>query len=121
MVFGFSSTRSHQYSTCRLLSSLNRPGQVCGIFSTTPPPHSGQVHRAGDESRPAVEAFIADVYRARYGAAVRAFAPTLVSLRDVDGEIVAAAGYRSAAEGVLFLERYLGIDPSEMTGGPADD
>lgn len=67
-----------------------------------------QVHRVGDPSRPAVEAFIAAVYRARYGAEVQAFAPALVSLRDIDGEIVAAAGYRSAADGALFLERYLG-------------
>jgi hypothetical protein len=71
-------------------------------------PPALQVHALGDASRPAVEAFIAAVYRARYGAEVRAFAPTLVSLRDADGETVAAAGYRSAADGALFLERYLG-------------
>lgn len=62
---------------------------------------------AGDAGRLAVEAFIRDVYRARYGATVPAFAPTLVALRDASGAIVAAAGYRGAADGPLFLERYL--------------
>ena len=75
---------------------------------TSQRPGALQVHHSGDASRPAVEAFIAAVYRQRYGAEVRAFAPTLVSLRDADGETVAAAGYRSAADGPLFLERYLG-------------
>jgi hypothetical protein len=54
-----------------------------------------------------VEAFIQSVYAARYRAQVRAFMPALVALRDADGELVAAAGYRCAAEQPLFLERYL--------------
>ena len=61
----------------------------------------------GDAGRDGVEAFIRDVYRTRYGATVPAFAPTLVALRDGAGEIVAAAGYRGAGDGPLFLERYL--------------
>jgi hypothetical protein len=63
------------------------------------------VHPVGDPHRADVEAFIRRVYAQRYGADVQQFAPTLVSLRDATG-IVAAAGYRSAAEGPLFLERY---------------
>jgi hypothetical protein len=63
-------------------------------------------HGPQSRGRGSVEEFIRRVYAARYGADVRAFAPTLVSL--VDGErIVAAAGYRPAALGPLFLERYL--------------
>ena len=57
--------------------------------------------------RTAVERFIRRVYRDRYGANPRQFAPTLVALRDATGELVAAAGYRCAAEQPLFLERYL--------------
>jgi hypothetical protein len=57
--------------------------------------------------RAEVEAFIAAVYRERYGAAVRHFAPVLVSLQDGTGAIVAAAGYRAADGGPLFLEAYL--------------
>lgn len=58
-------------------------------------------------ARPAVEAFIQSVYAASYGARVRDFMPTLVALRDGAGELLAVAGYRSAGEHALFLERYL--------------
>lgn len=64
-------------------------------------------HPPGDPWRGEVEAFIASVFRARFGAAVRGFAPLLVGLRDETGALVAAAGYRAADEGPLFLERYL--------------
>ncbi|MET0282564.1 MAG: thermostable hemolysin [Steroidobacteraceae bacterium] len=64
------------------------------------------VHAVGDARRTEVEGFIRDVFARRYGADVRSFTPKLVTLQD-RGEIVAAAGYRSAAEAPLFLERYL--------------
>lgn len=64
------------------------------------------VHRNGDPRRAEVEAFIRGVFARRYGADVQHFAPVVVSLED-RGEIVAAAGYRSAGEAPLFLERYL--------------
>lgn len=63
-------------------------------------------HAAGDAARAAVEAFIRGVYARRFGAELQQFAPTLVSLRDEQG-VLAAAGYRSAATGRLFLETYL--------------
>lgn len=56
--------------------------------------------------RAAIEAFITEVYRARFAARVGSFAPTLVAL-SIDGELAAAAGYRRASE-ALYLERYLG-------------
>ncbi|AMM26836.1 thermostable hemolysin [Variovorax sp. PAMC 28711] len=65
-----------------------------------------QVHGLGDARRAEVEQFIGDVFARRYGADVQHFAPMLVSLQD-RGEIVAAAGYRSAGGATLFLERYL--------------
>lgn len=66
------------------------------------------VHDEDDAQRAEVEAFIGRVYARRFGAQVRSFAPTLVSLRDpLDGSILAAAGYRSARQSPLFLERYL--------------
>lgn len=64
------------------------------------------VHGRDDPQRATVEAFIAEVFARRYGARVASFAPVLVSLQDGTG-IVAAAGYRDAASGSLFLERYL--------------
>lgn len=67
-----------------------------------------QLHRAGDPARAQVEDFIAGVFVRRFGASVTSFAPVLVTLRDPDdGQIAAAAGYRAAAEGPLFLESYL--------------
>ena len=63
------------------------------------------LHPAGDPQRAEIERFIRAVYAERYGADVRHFAPVLAGLRDGD-TLVAAAGYRSAADGPLFLERY---------------
>jgi hypothetical protein len=65
------------------------------------------IHAADDEGREEVEAFIRSIFKARFGAEIRSFAPCLVSLRDGSGAITAAAGYRIAAESPLFLERYL--------------
>jgi hypothetical protein len=66
-----------------------------------------RVHAPGLPGRQHVEAFISAVYFRRFGADVRQFAPVLVSLHDEQGELVAAAGYRAADLGPLFLERYL--------------
>jgi Thermostable hemolysin len=71
------------------------------------------VHRAADRrhgaARAAVEDFIRDVYARHYGATLRQFKPTLVSLED-DGVIAAAAGFQAAGDGVpLFLEHYLDV------------
>lgn len=76
-----------------------------------------RVHGVDSPGRGAVEAFIRGVYRERYGADVRQFAPVLVSLVDDDGELVAAAGYRAADLGPLFLERYLGAPVEGLLGG----
>ena len=66
-----------------------------------------RTHGPDAPDRADVEAFIHAVYRERYGADVNRFAPVLVSIADDDGEIIAAAGYRSGDDGPLFLERYL--------------
>lgn len=67
-----------------------------------------QLHGVDDAERSEVQAFIARIYAQRFGAHVQRFAPCLVSLRDpLSGDILAAAGYRFADTGPLFLERYL--------------
>lgn len=86
-----------------------------------PPPTRSdplRLHAPDDAERPAVEAFVAAVYRERYDAHVRHFAPLMTSLRAADGTIVAAAGYRSAADGPLFLERYLDAPVERQLGVP---
>lgn len=66
-------------------------------FATLPP---------GAPARAAVEHFIGTVYARHYGARLRGFMPTLVSLGD-DDRPAAAAGYRAACGEPLFLEHYL--------------
>ena len=65
-----------------------------------------EFHPPASSGREAVEAMISAVYRRRYDALPPDFAPMLVSLSDTHGP-VAAAGYRPARQGPLFLERYL--------------
>ncbi|HEY6134197.1 MAG TPA: thermostable hemolysin [Rubrivivax sp.] len=86
------------------LSAALRPSQVAARPGPAP---RLRFHGTGSPGRDEVEAFIAGVYRERFGAAVQQFAPVLVSLHDEDGERVAAAGYRAANLGPLFLEHYL--------------
>jgi hypothetical protein len=61
----------------------------------------------GTPGRQAVEHFIASIYRQHYGAEVQSFAPQLVARLDDRGHVLAAAGWRAADAGALFLERYL--------------
>jgi hypothetical protein len=57
--------------------------------------------------RSEIEQFVHDVFAKTYGADVQHFMPNLVSLRDEEGELVAAFGLRKADESALFLEQYL--------------
>lgn len=87
--------------------------------SASASPPAVVVHREGDASRAQVEAFIARIYAERYGADLRSFAPVLVSLNDGD-EVVAAAGYRGAMHGALFLERYLDAPVEALLAAQGD-
>jgi AcrR family transcriptional regulator len=78
-----------------------------------------RLHRAGTPGRQEVEAFIRAVYRDRYGAELSQFAPLLLSLHDAGGNCVAAAGYRAAGDGPLFLERYLPGPVDALLPAPA--
>ena len=85
------------------------PSGCSTLAARSPSALSGlRVHRPAAPGRLEAEAFIHAVYRERYGADVRQFAPVLVSQHGDDGELLAAAGYRDAVLGALFLERYLG-------------
>lgn len=70
--------------------------------------HDLRTYDRGAAGRAAVETFIAAVFAERYGARVEHFAPVLLALHDdSDGRVAAAAGYRPASDGPLYLERYL--------------
>lgn len=64
------------------------------------------LHLPGDPHRAPVERYIREIYARRYGARVPAFAPMLLALQHGD-DLLAAAGYRLAKAGPLFLEAYL--------------
>lgn len=64
-----------------------------------------RLHSRRAKTRVIAESFIQSIYRARYGADIRHWAPSLVSLGD-GRSVSAAAGYRRASR-PLFLERYL--------------
>lgn len=90
-------------------------GRDCSVAPTRSAPVFS-VHLPQDPARGEVESFIRDVYAAHYGARVRHFAPTLVSLRE-DGVVKAAAGYRCGTQ-PLFLERYLDDPIDRLLAGP---
>lgn len=58
--------------------------------------------------RTQIEAFIQHRFAQQYAANVHHFMPCLFGLENEEGELLGAVGLRSAAQGPLFLERYLG-------------
>lgn len=76
-------------------------------------PHPGAIpqdgltlHSQSDLRREAVEHSVRAIYTERYGASIPGFAPWLVSVQD-GMNVLAAAGYRPASTGPLYLESYL--------------
>jgi hypothetical protein len=82
------------------------------------------VHFSGPDAldRAEIEQFIRDIFFQVCGAKVKFFLPTLMSLRDSDGTLVAACGLRNAGSERLFLEKYTDLPVeqllSEHTGTP---
>lgn len=75
-------------------------------------------HTPCDPQRTEVERCIRQTYAQRYGALVPAFAPVLLALRE-GGQVLAAAGYRRAADGPLFLESYLAAPVEQLIAAQA--
>ena len=89
-----------------LAPCVQHPALAVPTDAATPATSGLAVFEACSPGRADVERFIRQVYAQRFGADVQHFAPVLVALSDASG-IVAAAGYRHAAQAPLFLERYL--------------
>lgn len=70
-------------------------------------PSSVSIIPAFSKDRQSVENFITDIYRKAYGASIHVHYPVLMSVRDEAGRILAATGFRSALNEILFLEQYL--------------
>ena len=69
--------------------------------------HELSMYQADDPSREELESFVRDVFASRHGARVSSFMPTLLAMRNDTGAVCSVAGFRSAADQELFLERYL--------------
>lgn len=69
-------------------------------------------------ARQEAEAFVAAVYRERYGATLHAFLPWLLAFRDREGTLLAVVGLRPAGLGDLFVEQYLDV-PAERAASAA--
>lgn len=99
---------SFDSAAVRRLSSV-RPGKI-----------SITAHHAHE--RYEVEAFIERIYARTYGALIAEHYPTLVSVRDAEGRILAALGFRAAGQHRLFLEHYLAMPVEQAVsaafGGP---
>jgi hypothetical protein len=63
----------------------------------------------GDPRRAAAETFVAQVYRARYGARLTVFMPQLLAWRDDAGALRAVVGLRHGGDAPLFVEQYLDV------------
>lgn len=86
-----------------MLACLNqREDRPSEAFSS-----SVEVYTRETPGRASVQDFVRGIYAERYGAHITEFAPVLLALRDAQGTLVAAVGYRCAALEPLFLERYL--------------
>jgi hypothetical protein len=73
----------------------------------------GATIEPGDVRRAEIEAFVAQVYRARYGAELTTFLQHLLAWRNAAGSVQAAVGLRGGSEGRLFVEQYLDA-PAEI-------
>lgn len=72
-----------------------------------------RVYPVGEAGRKTIEQFIAMRYAADFKARLTSFYPNLLAVKQADGRVVAALGYRSANQHALFLEQYLDC-PVEM-------
>jgi hypothetical protein len=61
----------------------------------------------GDPARAEIEGFISAVFKRAHDAEITNFMPNLVALRDQNGVLMAAFGWKKASDGPLFLEQYL--------------
>ena len=82
-------------------------------------PAAIRVHAARDPDRRRVETFLEAIYADAFDGRIRKHYPRLMSLQDGLGGILAAVGFRFAAEEPLFLEQYLGRSAEQEIGAAA--
>jgi hypothetical protein len=70
---------------------------------------NGALIETSDARRAEVEAFVARIYRAHYGAELKTFLPHMLAFHNDAGALQAAVGLRCGNEGPLFVEQYLEV------------
>lgn len=70
--------------------------------------------------RNAVEEFIKNIYAQAYDARIDVHYPVLMSVRDENGRILAATGFRPAMTDALFLEQYLNAPVEDVLKTPRE-
>ena len=73
-------------------------------------------HRFAPE-RARVESFIQKIYAESYNARISVTYPTLMSIKNGEGNILAAVGFRPAGDERLFLEQYIGAPIEDSLSG----
>jgi hypothetical protein len=86
--------------------ATDMPAAKRNLFDLHPAPATVKHVAADSPDRVEAENFIRRVFSKHFGAEVSTFAPNLLLLEQ-NSQIVAAAGWRSAASSRLFLESYL--------------
>lgn len=107
----------------RTTAEISFPGGMLGRFALLNPSVVDITHRFAPE-RSRVENFIRAKYADAYDARIAIAYPTLMSVRHADGTLLAAAGFRHAADEPLFLEQYTGAPVeaalSKVYGAPME-
>ena len=76
-------------------------------------PASIALHKKASPDRVEAEGFLDEAYSKAFGGKIRRHYPNIIYLRDEAGGVLAAVGFRCAAQEPLFLEQYLD-DPVEL-------
>jgi hypothetical protein len=79
---------------------------AAGVLSTDPL-RVVELHQGEGRERARAEAFLEAEYARAFGGRIRSHYPMLMSVSGADDQVLAAAGFRLASAGPLFLEQYL--------------
>jgi hypothetical protein len=102
-----------------LLTGATRPQRQASLRANTPDALYAALHPRGSAGRAELEGYIHDLFAHGYGAEIKHFLPQLMSLRDGQGELLAALGMRCGNSGPLFLENYLDVSVEERLAAVA--